>query len=316
MKYYLAPMEGLTGYIYRNAYHHHFMPMDKYFAPFIVATSNRKMSYREWNDLLPEHNQELRLVPQILANKAEDFLATAAKLWEMGYTEINLNLGCPSKTVVAKGKGSGFLERTVELERFLDQVFSQLQGTLSIKTRIGRFEADEFEGLLAMYNRFPLEELIIHPRVQTDYYSNQPDLDAFRMGYQISKAKVCYNGDVFSKDRAEIILEQFPNLDSMMLGRGIIRNPELRSILEGKSLLLKGQEQFLRWRSFHDEIFAGYEQSLDGDRPLLFKMKEIWQEWGISFDAQERLLKKIKKCNSKEEYKKIVDELFQIIFQE
>lgn len=314
MKYYLAPMEGLTGYIYRNAYHHHFMPMDKYFAPFIVATSNRKMNHREWNDLLPEHNQEINLIPQILSNKADDFLNTASRLWEMGYKEINLNLGCPSKTVVSKGKGSGFLDKTVELERFLDQVYSQLEGKLSIKTRVGRFESDEFEMLLSIFNRFPIEELIIHPRVQTDYYKNQPDMEAFRFGYENSKTKVCYNGDVFSVAKAEEIVTQFPDLDSIMLGRGIIRNPDLRNVLEEKKPVQKNQDQFQRWSSFHNEIFEEYEQTLDGDRPLLFKMKEIWHEWGFSFENQERLLKKIKKCNSKEEYKKIVNELFLLFF--
>lgn len=314
MKYYLAPMEGLTGYIYRNAYHHHFMPMDKYFAPFIVATSNRKMNHREWSDLLPEHNQEITLIPQILTNKTEDFLNTASRLWEMGYQEINLNLGCPSKTVVTKGKGSGFLDKTIELERFLDQIFSRLEGKLSIKTRIGRFEADEFERILEIFNRFPLEELIIHPRVQTDYYNNQPDMEAFRLGYQNSKTKVCYNGDVFSLERADEIFAQFPNLDSMMLGRGMIRNPDLRNLLEERENGQQNQERAQRWESFHNEIFDGYEQAFDGDRPVLFKMKEIWHEWGNSFESQGRLLKKIKKCNTKEEYKKIVNELFFTVF--
>ncbi len=272
------------------------------------------MNHREWSDLLTEHHRVLTLIPQILTNKTEDFLNTASRLWEMGYQEINLNLGCPSKTVVTKGKGSGFLDKTIELERFLDQIFSRLEGKLSIKTRIGRFEADEFERILEIFNRFPLEELIIHPRVQTDYYNNQPDMEAFRLGYQNSKTKVCYNGDVFSLERADEIFAQFPNLDSMMLGRGMIRNPDLRNLLEERENGQKNQERAQRWESFHNEIFDGYEQAFDGDRPVLFKMKEIWHEWGNSFESQGRLLKKIKKCNTKEEYKKIVNELFFTVF--
>lgn len=312
MKYYMAPMEGLTGYIYRNAYHHHFFQMDKYFAPFIVGTSNRKMSFREWKDLVPENNAELNLIPQILTNKAGDFLYTEARLFEMGYKEVNLNLGCPSKTVVSKYKGSGFLEKTVELERFLDQIFLKSQCSISIKTRIGRYESDEFEHLLEIYNKFPLEELIIHPRVQTDYYRNQPDWNVFERGYLCSKAKVCYNGDIFSRENYEELMRRFESLETVMLGRGMIRNPELRRLLESESASYEEDQRVLlsRWKHFHDEIFMEYQKILSGDQPLLFRMKELWQEWGKSFETKERILKKIRKSHSKEEYQMLVDELF------
>ena len=316
MKYYMAPMEGLTGYIYRNAYHHHFAQMDKYFAPFIVASSNRKMNHREMNDLRPEHNRDLVLIPQILANKADDFLTTASNLWEMGYEEINLNLGCPSKTVVSKYKGSGFLEKTVELERFLDRILNKMNGVLSVKTRIGRYEADEFYTLMNIFNKFPLEELIIHPRVQTDYYENTPDMDTFQMGYHSSNAKVCYNGDVFTADRGKEVLNQFPNLNSIMLGRGVIRNPELRGLLMEAPLINNPREISNKWRSFHQEVFSGYEETLYGERPLLFKMKEIWEEWGKSFENQNHILKKIRKTTSKEEYSILVKQIFDEFFHE
>ena len=194
MKYYMAPMEGLTGYIYRNAYHACYHPMDKYFTPFLSPKANSSLSFRELNDILPEHNQGMYVVPQILTNQAEDFIRTAKELQEYGYSEINLNLGCPSGTVVSKYKGAGFLGLPDSLDRFLDEVCGKMEGMgmeLSVKTRLGLVSPDEFTGLLEIYNRYPLKELILHPRVRTDYYKNTPNMPAFGSGFDGSRAPVC-----------------------------------------------------------------------------------------------------------------------------
>ncbi len=179
---YLAPMEGVTTFLYRNAHAAVYGPLDKYFTPFLEPHEKRSMKTKERNEVLPEHNKGLDVVPQILTNHAEGFLELAETLQEMGYREINLNLGCPSKTVVTRGKGSGFLASPEELERFFDTVYKGLPGEmkLSVKTRIGMEADEEFEQLLAIYNRYPLYELIIHPRLQQDYYKNHPRKEAFR----------------------------------------------------------------------------------------------------------------------------------------
>ena len=171
MKFYFAPMEGVSGYIYRNAYHKHFHSMDRYFTPFIAPKKNHAMSSKEKNDVLPVNNIGMEVIPQILTNQAEYFLHTSAKLAEMGYKEVNLNLGCPSSTVVTKKKGAGFLSEPDRLEHFLEDVVKGLEPLgmqLSIKTRIGMHDAEEFAELLDLYNDFPLTELIIHPRLQKD----------------------------------------------------------------------------------------------------------------------------------------------------
>ena len=162
MKYYMAPMEGLTGYIYRNAYQKYFHDIDRYFTPFIT---NKKLDFKVKKDIDPEHNQGMEVVPQILTNDAKGFLDTVEKVKGYGYDEVNLNLGCPSKTVVSKGRGSGFLIHTEELNRFLDEIYAKADVKISIKTRIGKFDADEWGELLRIYNQYPLEELIVHPRV-------------------------------------------------------------------------------------------------------------------------------------------------------
>mgnify|MGYP000084790714 CR=1 FL=1 len=192
MKYYMAPMEGLTGYVYRNAYHKFFSPMDHYFAPFIA---NKKMSSRERNDILPDHNQGLCLIPQILTNRSADFLAVAKELKNYGYDIINLNVGCPSGTVVAKGRGAGLLEDPETLDRFLYEIFAGYDGRISVKTRIGMEDEEEWKDILAVYEKYPLEELIIHPRVRRDFYKGKPRLDAFSYAMGESGHRLCYNGD-------------------------------------------------------------------------------------------------------------------------
>ena len=162
MQFYLAPMEGLTGYVYRSAYHKYFPAADRYFTPFIT---NKKMSSRERNDILPEHNEGMTVIPQILTNQAEDFLSLTKELKEYSYDTVNLNLGCPSGTVVAKRRGSGLLAWPHTLDAFLDEVFSSCDCRISIKTRLGTTDTDEWETLLAIYDKYPLEELIIHPRL-------------------------------------------------------------------------------------------------------------------------------------------------------
>ena len=207
MKIYAAPMEGVTGYVYRNAHRHYFQGIDKYYTPFLTPKKGKGWTSREKNDIAPEHNRNMTVVPQILTNQAEDFVRMAEKLADCGYEEINLNLGCPSGTVVSKGKGAGFLARPQMLEAFLEEIFSAFpvladgksRMEISIKTRLGMEEAEEFLPLMEMYRRYPLKELIIHPRVREDYYANRPDWDAFERALSGCPFPVVYNGDLDRK---------------------------------------------------------------------------------------------------------------------
>lgn len=301
MRFYMAPMEGLTGYIFRNAYHKYFGDVDKYFTPFI---SGAGLSHRELNDVLPEHNEGLEVVPQILTNKAEDFIGIAKMLEDFGYTTVNLNLGCPSGTVVAKGRGAGFLVHTEALDRFLAEIFEKCPLKISVKTRLGLEDAEEWEQLQEIYNKYPLEELIIHPRVQKDLYRNPVRLEVFERALVNSKAPVCYNGDIHSKAAYERFTEKFQQVDTVMLGRGIFKNPGLVSEIKDKERV-----GIATLRAFHDEILAGYEEIMSGDRNTLFKMKEIWSYLGEFFEGSEKQLKKIKKANRVIEYRSAVNEL-------
>ncbi len=305
MKFYLAPLEGITTYVYRNAYHKYFRPMDKYFTPFIVPHIDKKFNTRELKELSKEHNAGLYVVPQLLTNNAEDFQKTARDIIDLGYDELNLNLGCPSGTVVAKKKGSGFLAYPDELDRFLDEIYSKAECKISIKTRIGKTDPEEFHRLLEIYKKYPLEELIIHPRVQADYYKNTPNWEMYRLAYEQGKENLCYNGDIFTKEDYDRFISAFPETECIMLGRGIIRNPALVEVLEGNN---KSKKEALV--GFHDMIYDEYQRISSGDRNVLFKMKEFWCYLGTSFEGTEKIMKKIKKTEKLRDYEVYVKAMF------
>lgn len=306
MHLYLAPLEGITGWIYRGAVHDCFGGFDRYFIPFIKPNQNGHFSSREKKDVLPEHNKGIEAVPQILTNQVEDFLRTADKLRQVyGYTEINLNLGCPSKTVVVKGRGSGFLAEPDMLDRFLDQIFESCSLEISVKTRLGMEDPEEFLDLIKIYNRYPMKELIIHPRVQKDFYKNTPRLDLFAEAAQISTNPVCYNGDLRSVEDVRRFRERFPEIDRVMLGRGVLADPALaREIRGGKPA---DKEEL---RTFHDRIYAAYCEEMSGDRTILYKMKELWFYLAPILSEHKKYAKKIKKCERCTVYEQIVNEFF------
>ena len=315
MKFYLAPMEGLTGFVFRNAYQKHFGDIDTYFTPFI---NNKKMNYKEIKDILPEHNKGMHVVPQILTNRAEDFLAIAKELGNYGYESVNLNLGCPSGTVVTKHRGAGFLAVPEELDHFLEEIFADCPLRISVKTRIGINDAGEWERILSIYEKYPMEELIIHPRVQKDFYNNTPDMDAFLYAVENSRHTLCYNGDICSVDDYKAWIQKMEGKDRehgsgstaqhtehMMLGRGILKNPGLVGELMGHAPITKDQ-----FHAFHDDVLKGYLDVMSGERNTLFRMKELWFYFAKYFTEPEKYVKQSKKTQRVAEYRVIVDNLF------
>ena len=305
MKIYLAPLEGITGWIFRSAVHECFGGFDKYFVPFIRPNQMGHLSAREKKDILPEHNTGMRTVPQILTNRADDFLRTAEKLKDFGYEEVNLNLGCPSKTVVTKGRGAGFLADPAGLDRFLGEIFEKSPVRISLKTRLGMEDASEFMALMKIYNKYPAEELIIHPRVQKDFYKNTPDLQAFARAADISRIPVCYNGDIFSVEDYERFTERFPGTDRVMTGRGVLKDPSRARKRRGG----RGADKE-ELRRFHDILYAGYCEEMSGDRTILYKMKELWTYLAPLFSDSTKYAKKIKKAEKCIVYEQIIEDFF------
>lgn len=313
---YMAPLEGITKYVYRNAHNEIFGGVSKYFAPFIDARINRPLKSREIYDLLPENNQNLSLIPQIMTNNLEAFLATAAQLRGIGYHEINLNLGCPSLTVVRKHRGSGFLSSPNDLKQFFrdiynDPSFASGDMKLSVKTRIGVESPDEMYELLKIYNQFPLHELIVHPRVQTDYYKNTPNLEVFHFIRQESQILPIYNGDLNSVSDVVSLTERFPDTDTMMIGRGLIRDPAFaRQISAVDNTPEPNQLQKGELLAFHDSIYHAYQQLLSGELPVLHKMKELWSYWIVNFTDAKKPYKELNKSQTFKEYESRINILF------
>lgn len=307
MKIQMAPMEGITTYIYRNAHAAHFGKMDKYYTPFLSLHKEKEFNHKELQEILPKHNDGLNVIPQVLTNSAEDFLVAAEKLEDMGYDEININLGCPSGTVTAKNKGAGMLQDTVRLDNFLSEVFEKSPVDVSIKTRIGMESADEWETLLKIYNKYPIKELIIHARVREDYYKNTPNLETYVYAVKNSKNPICYNGDIFSVEDYQRLKEILPDDGNIMLGRGLIARPFLtEELYRGTKQNIQEKETRMKLQAFHDEVYEGYKQVMSGDMNVLFKMKELWAYMiGMWPDAKKehKLICKTKKCM---EYEQIV----------
>lgn len=304
MKYYLAPMEGLTTYTFRTVWNTYYGGMDKYFTPFI---SNRRMNSRERNDILPEHNEGMHTVPQILTNRVDEFLALAGQLADYGYTCVNLNLGCPSGTVVSRNRGAGFLSVPRELDRFLAEIFSKCPIRISVKTRIGMEAPEEWRLLLAIYENYPMEELIIHPRLQQEGYAGTPHMEAFAEAASRLTCPLCYNGDITSPASLMRLREHFPNLETVMLGRGILQNPALLSQIKSPTSC---DAELSTLRAFHDTLLSRYREIMSGDTNTLYKMKDLWTFLGRSFSDADRHLKKIKKADSISDYKIAVSNLF------
>ena len=306
VKYYMAPLESVTTWIYRQAHAKIYGRLDKYFIPFLEPHEKRDFKTRELQEILPEHNENIYAVPQILTNRSEGFIKLTKALKDWGYEEINLNLGCPSKTVVTKGKGSGFLAKPEELERFLTEIFDALSGEvkISVKTRIGKEDPEEFPALLELFNKYPMEELIIHPRVQKDGYGNVPRLELYELAEKQSVNPLCYNGDLYTREQIRNFAERFPGTERLMFGRGFLRDPGLLYNEEKDP-----KETFEKFWAFHDLVYEGYQERNMGDRNVLFKMKELWSYQVYQFSEPERLFKTFKKVQDCNEYEQMIRNL-------
>lgn len=332
MKIYMAPLEGVTGFIFRNAFEEYYGKgrIDKYFIPFISPNKSKGYTTREQADIAPEHNAGINVVPQIMANDVGLFLEAAAMLKELGYSEINLNLGCPSGTVVSKYRGVGFLAKPRELDIFLDKALSSPQMKdmrMSVKTRTGMESHEEFKLLMAIYGDYPLSEIIIHPRVRTDYYKNSPDMDIFRWAVSESSVPISYNGDIFKIKDYEKLVEEFPDIDSVMIGRGFVGNQRLINQIADLSIDNSDNGQNHDKMDFthddtldkHDmetlEKFTGrllrdYISIMDSEVNAMHKMKEVWIYINQFNPGHEKAFKKIKKSRNLTDYQNGVREFF------
>ncbi|MBR2766293.1 MAG: tRNA-dihydrouridine synthase family protein [Blautia sp.] len=301
MKYYFAPLEGISLAPLRREHSREFPGIDKYFSPFLVANQTLHFHKSEIRDILPENNQGLYLVPQILTNKAGQLLWALRTLAGYGYNEINLNLGCPMPQVAKRGRGAGFLADPDELDRFFETVFEgmaeqDMHLQLSVKTRIGISDIDEAVQLMRIYNRYPLSELIIHPRLMNEMYKGSPHMDIFEAMSAESSHPVCYNGDLRTPADVSAFRNRYAGTDRVMIGRGLIADPSLVAKIKG---IRTAPEAFVH---YHDRLFEDYLALYPDNRQAVSKMKDIWSFRPLCQPVNEKLFKKMRKAVTPDQY--------------
>ena len=289
-------MEGLTDSIYRRLHHKHFGGVDRYYMPFLSPTIHRTLTHKEDRELPMADSVPFTAIPQLLTKVPEDFLWAAQVCMDRGYTEVNLNTGCPSGTVVSKGKGSGMLRDPQQLDTFLDAVFTVCPVSISVKTRLGLEDPEEFPALLEVFNRYPIKELTIHPRVRKDFYKEPVRPEWFQYALENSKNPLCYNGDILTKAEADAAT----CVDAVMIGRGLLADP---------GMLLPGGTTLHALEAFLNELLETYTEVFGGSRNAMFRMKENWGLLHSRFDFSDKLLKRLLKTTDVAEYKAIAAEI-------
>lgn len=308
-----APMEGITGRIFRRVFDKHFKGVTDYYTPFITPKEKRGIDKKDIKELLPAHNEGLKIVPQILTSREDAFNLTASKLMEMGYKEVNLNLGCPSGTVVNKGRGSGALKNLDSLKELLTGIFNEAGHTglkISIKTRIGYENASEFSDIISLYRQFPVDKLIIHPRTRMEFYKGSVHKECFKQAVdEYSKAdeagKLCFNGELKTLEDILAIEKEFPMIDHLMIGRGLLRHPFLLEDMAG----VAATDRQGRIRNFLEELLGTYLEEFNGGAAAVLKLKELWFYLQDSFEGSEGYVKDIRKAKGVAEYKAAVNVL-------
>ncbi|MBQ9936222.1 MAG: tRNA-dihydrouridine synthase family protein [Lachnospiraceae bacterium] len=311
MNYYFAPMEGITDYLYRQIVWRHFPFADKLYAPFIQPNEKPVIVPKEYNEICPENNHGIPMVPQILTRDAEGFIRVGEILESMGYDEINLNLGCPVRLIVSKGKGAGMLADTDYLDEFLDTIFTHnWKCKITVKTRLGLTDNADFNDLLEVYKKYPIHELTIHPRYKSDFYSGEPRLDEFSKVFESpnTSTKICYNGNINSTSDRDQIICHYPNISSIMCGRGALANPALFRQLKGGKAMSK-----VEFIDFHNDVYETYKATVAKEKHFLHKMQEMWTYWNQYLQFEMEIIKKIRGVSSVSEYTSVINQLFDSI---
>ena len=307
MIYSLAPMEGITGHTFRRVHAECFGALDRYYTLFLPPPCvGSTFGGKHFKEVDPANNEGLDVVPQLLTKNADEFVWAAQLLANMGYREVNLNLGCPSGTVVSKGKGSGFLRDLDALEAFLQDVCERSPLPVSVKTRLGLEEDAEYERILDLYCRLPLAELIVHPRVQKDRYTGSPRQGRFGDTLAQAPFAVAYNGDIFAADDMDALVAAYPDTRHVMLGRGLLANPALARMLGGGSAASAAE-----LGRFHDKLFGAYLDEIGGN--AVFRMKEWWFYAKFSFADPMAVHRAVRKVRKVEEYEAAVERIFNCV---
>lgn len=287
MELVMAPLLAITDNKFRKVYQKYFPYFDYAIAPFISLSDGSKLTKKAFTELHPI-DQRMKVVPQLLNHNQESFLNACEFLNYWGYQEINLNIACPAKIIMNKGRGAGLLNYPDQIDKILDNICSNLdKQELSVKLRAGRFNHSEFNHLIEVLNRYPLKKVIIHPRTAVQMYEQTVNLDVIADAITDLKAPITYSGDIFSIEDFKTLQQRFPTIKSWMIGRGMLMNPFLPWFVRGgkKSMICK--RKLLNW---YEELFHTFEESSKSDFYVLGRMKNIWKYMATSYDSKNEIL--------------------------
>ena len=304
-----SPLQGFTDFRFRNAINKYFGGIDTYYSPYIRLNGKLVIKPSYERDLLPENNIGLEVIPQIITNDADEFLFVAKYVKDLGYKELNWNLGCPYPMVTKSGMGSGLICNAEKINHILDRVHSESDIIVSMKMRLGYDTTEEILDVLPILDTYPIKNIAIHARIGKQLYKGGVHLDAFQKCIDNTKHKLYYNGDIKSVTKFREMQERFPTIDHWMIGRGLISDPFLPSMIRQNTLEYPKNKMEL-FRAFHDTLYGIYSESLSGSTHLLLKMYHLWEYFAVTFSNPHKVLKKIKKAQSIRNYELAVAEIF------
>lgn len=304
-----SPLQGFTDFRFRNAFHKHFGGIDTFYSPYIKLNGKMVIKGSYQRDILPENNTTLEVIPQIITNDADEFLFVAKYVRELGYKELNWNLGCPYPMVAKCGMGSGLISNTSQIEHILKRVHNETDIVVSMKMRMGYENPTEILDVFPILEQYPIKNIAIHARIGKQLYKGGVDLEAFQKCLDTSKQKIYYNGDITSVAKFKELQERFPSIDHWMIGRGLIADPFLPSMIKNNSTEYP-KNRFEIFEAFHDEIYKEYDAYLQGPTPIRMKMLGFWEYFSESFSNPQKTYKKIKKVGNSKNYEIAVKEIF------
>ena len=304
-----SPLQGFTDFRFRNAFHKHFGGIDTFYSPYIKLNGKLAVKGSYERDILPENNNTLEVIPQIITNDAEEFLFVAKYVQQFGYKELNWNLGCPYPMVAKCGMGSGLIKNTDQIEHILKRVHNETNIIVSMKMRMGYENPTEILDVFPILEQYPIKNIAIHARIGKQLYKGGVDLDSFQKCLDTSKQKIYYNGDITSVAKFKELQERFPSIEHWMIGRGLIADPFLPSMIKNNTTEYP-KNRLEIFEAFHDEIYREYDAYLQGPTPIRMKMLGFWEYFSESFSNPQKTFKKIKKAGNSKNYEIAVKEIF------
>lgn len=304
-----SPLQGFTDFRFRNAQNKYFGGIDTYYSPYIRLNGKLVIKPSYERDLLPENNIGLEVIPQVITNDADEFLFVAKYVRELGYKELNWNLGCPYPMVTKSGMGSGLISNPERINNILDRVHSESDIIVSMKMRLGYENSEEILGVLPILDTYPIKNIAIHARIGKQLYKGGVHLDAFQHCIENTIHKLYYNGDITSVAKFHEMQQRFPSIKHWMIGRGLISDPFLPSMIKNNTSEYPPNKIEL-FSAFHDTLYAIYSESLSGSTHILLKMYHLWEYFSTTFSNPHKVLKQIKKAQSIRNYEAAVAAIF------